>query len=136
MSRMDYHYRHEPIYYGWTPGAAHNAVPTRNQDTVWEFARPKRSLEHPTMKPVELIEKAVLNSSNAGDIVYDCFGGAGSTLIACERRNRKARLMEIDPMYADVIVRRWQEYTGKQATLDGDSRTFNEIAQERRKESV
>jgi DNA modification methylase len=79
MSRMDYHYRHEPIYYGWTPGAAHNAVPTRNQDTVWEFARPKRSLEHPTMKPVELIEKAVLNSSNAGDIVYDCFGGAGST---------------------------------------------------------
>jgi DNA modification methylase len=132
MSRMDYHYRHEPIYYGWTPGAAHQPVPTRDQDTVWEIPRPKRSVEHPTMKPVELIERALLNSSKAGDAVVDLFGGAGSTLIGCERRGRKARLMEIDPRYADVIVRRWQEYVGKEATLDGDGRTFDETARLRR----
>ena len=85
------------------------------------------------MKPVELIERALLNSSKAGDVVADLFGGSGSTLIACERRGRKARLMELDPRYADVICRRYQEYTGKQAALDGDGRTFDEIADERRK---
>ena len=85
------------------------------------------------MKPVELIERALLNSSKAGDLVADFFGGSGSTLIACERRNRKARLMELDPRYADVICRRYQEYTGKQAVLDGDGRSFDEIAAERGK---
>ena len=83
------------------------------------------------MKPVELVERALLNSSKAGDIVADLFGGAGSTMIACERRGRKARLMEIDPKYADCIVRRYQEYTGKQAVLDGDARTFEAVAQQR-----
>ena len=73
---------------------------------------------HPTAKPVELIDRALINSSKAGDIVVDLFGGSGSTLIACERQNRKARLMEIDPKYADVIVRRWQEFTGRQAVLE------------------
>ena len=80
-----------------------------------------------------MVERALLNSSKAGDVVADLFGGSGSTLIACERRNRKARLMEIDPKYADCIVRRFQEYTGKQVVLDGDGRTFDEIAQERQK---
>ena len=80
---------------------------------------------------MELVERALLNSSKAGDIVADLFGGSGHTLIGCERRGRKARLMEIDPKYADCIVRRYQEYTGKQAVLDGDGRTFEEIAQER-----
>jgi len=80
---------------------------------------------------VELIERALLNSSKAGDIVADLFGGSGSTLIACERRNRKARLMEIDPKYADCIVRRYREYTGSQGALEGDGRSFNDIAQER-----
>ena len=86
------------------------------------------------MKPVELVERALMNSSKAGDIVADLFGGAGSTMIACERRGRKARLAEIDPKYADCIVRRYQEYTGKQAVLDADGRTFDEIAGERLKE--
>jgi DNA modification methylase len=88
------------------------------------------------MKPVELIERALLNSSKAGDLVADFFGGSGSTLIACERRNRKARLMEIDPRYADVICRRYQEYVGKPAALEGDGRNFDEIAQQRRKEAA
>ena len=83
---------------------------------------------HPTMKPVELIERALLNSSKAGDIVADLFGGSGSTLIACERSNRKARIMEIDPAYVDVIVQRWQQYVGKTATLAGDGRTYDSVA--------
>jgi DNA modification methylase len=85
------------------------------------------------MKPVELIERALVNSSKAGDIVVDLFGGSGSTLIACERSGRVARLMELDPRYADVICRRYQEYTGKKASLDGDGRTFDNIAAERQK---
>ena len=83
-----------------------------------------------------MIERALLNSSKAGDLVADLFRGAGSTLIACERRARKARPMEIDPKYADCIVRRWEEYTGKQAVLDGDGRTFAEVARERIKEAA
>jgi DNA modification methylase len=85
---------------------------------------------------VELIERALLNSSKADDLVADLFSGSGSTLIACERRNRKARLMEIDPRYADCIVRRWQEYTGKPAILDGDGRPFDEVSRERLKEAA
>jgi DNA modification methylase len=85
------------------------------------------------MKPVELIERALANSSKAGDVVVDLFGGSGSTLIGCERRGRKARLMELDLNYSDVIVRRWQGYTGKQALLEGDGRSFDEIARERLK---
>jgi DNA modification methylase len=88
------------------------------------------------MKPVELVERALLNSSRAGDIVADLFGGSGSTMIACERCNRSAWLMELDARYADVIVRRYQEYTGKRAVFDGTNRTFEEIAQERRPEAV
>jgi DNA modification methylase len=88
------------------------------------------------MKPIELIERALLNSSKAGDIVADLFGGSGSTLIACERRNRKARSMEIDPRYAHVIIVRWQEYSGKSALLDRDGRTFEEVAQERRERAA
>jgi len=87
--------------------------------------------EHPTAKPVELIDRALLNSSKSGDIVADLFGGSGSTLIACERRGRKARLLEIEPKYADVIVRRWQQFTGKQAVLDANGSTFQQMAQER-----
>ena len=85
---------------------------------------------------MELIERTLLNSSKAGDLIADLFGGSGSTLIACERRGRKARLMEIDPKYADRILRRWEEYTGKQAVLDGDGRTFAEVAVKRIKEAA
>jgi DNA modification methylase len=101
-----------------------------------EEKKPAANRIHPTAKPVELIERALINSSKAGDIVADLFGGSGSTLIACERRNRQSRLMEIDPKYADCIVRRYQEYTGKQAVLEGDGRTFDEIARERQKEAA
>jgi len=85
-----------------------------------------------TTTDYHLSTAALVNSSKAGDIVADLFGGSGSTLIGCERRGRKARLMEIDPKYADCIVRRWQEHTGKTAVLEGDGRTFDEIAEERR----
>lgn len=130
MSRMDYHYRHEPIYYGWTPGAPHNAVPTRDQDTVWECARPKRSIEHPTMKPVELVERALRNSSRPGDMVLDAFGGSGTTIIACEKAGRHARLIELLPNYCDVAIRRWQEFTGGVARHQESGRAFNDVAAE------
>jgi len=128
MSRMDYHYRHEPIFYGWTPGAAHNAVPSRDQDTVWECPRPKRSIEHPTMKPVALVERAIRNSSNARDIVLDTFAGSGTTMIASEKSGRQARVLEIDPRYCDVIIRRWQDFTGQQARHGESGRAFNDVA--------
>ena len=83
-----------------------------------------------------MVERAIVNSSKTGDIVVDLFGGSGSTLIGCERRGRKARLMELDPKYADCIIRRYQEFTGKKATLDGAGRSFDDIARERCKEAA
>jgi DNA modification methylase len=103
---------------------------------LWTEKKPAANRLHPTMKPVELIERALRNSSKAGDIVVDLFGGSGSSLIACERRERSARLMELDPKYADVIVQRWEKYTGKAANLEGDGRTFAEITAERRKDAA
>ena len=90
--------------------------------------KPARNDLHPTMKPVALVERAIRNSSKSRDIVLDPFGGSGSTLIACAKAGRQARLVELDPKYCDVIVRRWQEWTGEQATLEGDGRSFEEIA--------
>lgn len=167
MGRQDYHWRHEPILYGWKPGASHNwygdrkgttvlenfpclqVVPvaakngrksfhvtvstaenhvsfecsdvkvleafTGDKSSVWYFNRPTSSKEHPTMKPVELICRALNNSSKRGDIVLDLFGGSGSTLIACEHTGRQARLMELSPKYVDVIISRWETATGKKA---------------------
>ncbi len=123
-----YKFRHEPMFYAHVAGEKDQWYGDKSQSTVWEEKKPAANKLHPTMKPVELIDRALLNSSKAGDIVADLFGGSGSTLIACERRNRNARLLELDPKYADVIVRRWQEYTGKQAVLEGDRRTFDEVA--------
>ena len=96
--------------------------------TVITEEKPKRNAEHPTMKPVALVERFLRNSTRMGDLVLDLFGGSGSTLIACEKTARINCSMELDPKFADVIVRRWQEYTGKQATLEGDGRTFDEVA--------
>ncbi len=107
FGRGDYHYRHEPIFYGWTPGAAHYFVDDRTQDTVLEFPRPTKSEDHPTMKPVELVKKCIENSSMEGWIVADPFGGSGTTLIASAQAGRIARLIELDPGYCDVIRRRW-----------------------------
>lgn len=111
LGRSDYHYRHESIFYGWTPGAAHHAVPDRTQDTVHEVPRPRRAADHPTMKPVELIERHLSNSTDRDELVVDPFGGSGSTLIAAHRTGRRASLIELDPKYADVACRRWQEYS-------------------------
>ena len=132
LGHSDYHYRHEAIFYGWTPGAAHQAPPNRKQDSVmefpntpdpeiqddvWRFPKPSRNAMHPTMKPVELIERAINNSSMPKQIVLDAFGGSGATLIACQKTNRAARLIELDPKYVDAIVKRWELATGKKAEL-------------------
>jgi DNA modification methylase len=128
-----YKFQHEPIFYCHVRGQKDPWYGDKSQSTLWAQNKPAANRLHPTMKPVELIERALANSSKAGDVVVDLFGGSGSTLIACERRGRKARLMELDPKYADVIVRRWQEYTGKQVLLEGDGRSFDEITRERLK---
>jgi site-specific DNA-methyltransferase (adenine-specific) len=112
MGQSDYHYRHEPLFYGWVPGAAHREPPTRTFDTVWEFPRPKVSTVHPTMKPVALIEQAIANHTKPGAVVLDPFGGSGSTLIAAQIRGRRARLIELSPSYCDVICRRFEAHTG------------------------
>jgi DNA modification methylase len=112
LGRMDYHCRHEPIFYGWAPGAPHVPPPDRSQDTVWEIDKPKRNADHPTMKPVALITRAVENHTKRGDLVLDPFGGSGSTLIASHDTGRSAVLVELSPQYVDVICRRFQEHTG------------------------
>jgi DNA modification methylase len=115
-----YKFQHEPIFYAHVASQSDAWYGDKSQSTLWQENKPAANRLHPTMKPVELVERALVNSSKAGDIVVDLFGGSGSTMIACERRGRKARLLEIDPKYADVITRRYQEYTGKPAVLDGD----------------
>lgn len=116
LGRSDYHYRNEPIFYGWKPGAAHYFVDDRTQDTIWEIPRPKKNPDHPTMKPVELVQRAILNSSKPGDLIIEPFGGSGTTLLAAETTQRVATVIELDPRYCDVIVKRWQDFTGKTAT--------------------
>lgn len=118
MGRQDYQWKHEPCLYGWTDGAAHYWGSDRKQTTILEFDKPRRNGEHPTMKPVELFEYQMANSTKQGDVVLDSFGGSGTTMIAAERIHRKARLMELDPAYCDVIVKRWEDFTGKKAMLD------------------
>lgn len=131
LGRQDYHWQHEPVLYGWKATGAHRWYSDRKQSTVWNFDRPARNDVHPTMKPVALIEYPLCNSSRGGDVVLDLFGGSGTTLIACEKHSRSARLMELDPKYCDVIIRRWQEFTGQQATLAGDGRAFAQVVKER-----
>lgn len=127
MGRQDYHWKHEPCLYGWKDGAAHTWESDRKQTTVLEFDRPFRNIEHPTMKPVELFEYQMLNNTRRGDTVLDSFGGSGTTLIAAEKNNRIAFLMELDPKYCDVIVKRWQEFSGKKALLEGSGETFDDL---------
>ena len=107
LGRSDYHRQYEPILYGWKEGVSHYFCGDRSQGDVWEFAKPKKNDVHPTMKPVELCQRAVLNSSKPNDIVLDLFGGSGSTLIACEQTNRRCRMMEFEPKYCDVILKRF-----------------------------
>jgi site-specific DNA-methyltransferase (adenine-specific) len=118
LGRSDYHYRHEDIYYGWTPGGPHRPPPDRKQDSVWEFARPRRNKEHPTMKPVPLVRHALEMSADPGALVVEPFGGSGTTLIACEETSRRCGVVELSPAYCDVIVERWENLTGGKATRE------------------
>ncbi|MCC6394339.1 MAG: site-specific DNA-methyltransferase [Bryobacterales bacterium] len=131
MGRSDYQRQYEPILYGWKEGTDHFWCGARDQGDVWLVKKPAANDLHPTMKPVELVERAVRNSSKSRDTVLDPFGGSGSTLITCEKAGRQARLIELEPKYCDVIVRRFQEFAGKPATLESDGRAFAEVAAER-----
>jgi len=126
LGRADYQRQYEPILYGWKDGSKHFWCGDRDQSDIWNYNKPRANDLHPTMKPVELVERAIRNSSKTRDIVIDLFGGSGTTLIACEKTNRQARLMELDPKYCDVIVRRWEEFTGLKAVSDDGIRTFNQ----------
>jgi len=129
MGRSDYQRQYEPILYGWPEGGTHHWCGDRDQSDVWQIKKPHKNDLHPTMKPVELVERAIRNSSKPGDVVLDPFGGSGTTLIAAEKSGRNARLMELDPKYVDVIVRRWQDWTGKFATRESDGLGFNDLAE-------
>ncbi len=115
MGGSDYQRQYEPILYGWKQGNDHYWCGARDQGNVWFVKKPSKNTLHPTMKPVELVERALKNSSKSHDIVLDSFGGSGSTLIACEKLGRQCRMLELDPKYVDVIVKRWEEFTGKEA---------------------
>ncbi len=173
LGRSDYQWQHEPILYGWKPGAAHRWFGGRKQTTVTEYsadnsvftrrvdgryeislgdrvllvdgtaqveelipsvilqAKPKRSEGHPTMKPVALIERMLRNNAKKSNTVLDVCGGSGSTLMACDSLGMRARLSELSPGYVDVIVKRWQDFTGKRATLETTGQTFDEVASDR-----
>ncbi|WP_067586781.1 site-specific DNA-methyltransferase [Endozoicomonas ascidiicola] len=136
LGRSDYQRQYEPILYGWKEGSEHFWCGARNQGDVWYFNKPVKNDLHSTMKPVELVERAIHNSSKSRDIVLDLFGGSGSTLIACEKSHRSARLMELDPKYVDVIVRRWEEYSGKEAYLESNQLTFEQNKDDRHGRSL
>lgn len=127
IGRQDYQWKHEPCIYGWKEGAPHLWCSDRKQTTVLEFDKPLRNGEHPTMKPVPLFDYQIKNNTNVNDKVLDLFGGSGTTMIACEQNNRKSYLMELDPKYVDVIVKRWQKLTGKEAYRLSDNVKFNDL---------
>ena len=155
ISRGHYHWQHEPAYYaervepaevieheGWAvdhfgvdyvvrPGQSARWRGGRKQTTVWFIEQPKNDTGHGTQKPVECMRRPILNNSGAGDAVYEPFSGSGTTLIACEMEARRAYAMELDPRYIDVTIKRWQDFTGRSAILDGDGRPFDVIASER-----
>ncbi len=124
----DYRHNYEPIMYGWREGGTHYWCGDRGQSDTWEIKRPTANREHPTMKPVELVEKALHNNSKSRDTILDPFGGSGTTIIACEKTGRMARVIELDPKYCDVIIRRWQAFTGQQARHEESGRAFDDVA--------
>lgn len=126
LGRSDYQRQYEPILYGWRKGVDHFWCGARDQGDIWFIKRPTSSQEHPTMKPVELVERAIRNSSKTRDTILDPFGGSGTTLIACEKSGRHACLIELEPKYCDVIVRRWQAFTGKTARHAESGRPFGD----------
>ena len=130
LGRSDYQRQYEPILYGWPAGQEHYWCGSRQQGDVWDIPKPRVSPLHPTMKPVALVERAIRNSSRRGGIVLDTFAGAGATLIACEKAGRKARLVELEPRFVDVIVQRWQAYTGQEAYRESDGQRFAATARQ------
>ena len=128
LGRADYQRQYEPILYGWPEGGERHWCGDRDQGDVWQIKKPQKNDLHPTMKPVELVERAIRNSSRPGNVVLDPFGGSGTTLIAAEKSGRLARLIELDPKYVDVIVRRWQDWTGQQATRESDGVAFDDLS--------
>lgn len=117
MGRQDYHWKHEPCLYGWKDGSGHLWASDRKQTTILNFDKPTRNDLHPTMKPIPLFDYQIKNNTKECDVVLDLFGGSGTTIMACEQNNRKAYVMEYDPRYADVIIDRWEQFTGKKAAL-------------------
>ena len=115
LDRSDYQRQYEPILYGWKEGASHHWCGARDQGDVWFVNKPFRNELHPTQKPVEVVQRAIRNSSQRGGLVLDPFAGSGTTLVACERTGRNARLLELDPAYADVILNRYEQFTGTSA---------------------
>ena len=128
LGRADYQRQYEPILYGWPEGQQRHWCGDRDQGDVWQIKKPAKNDLHPTMKPVELVERCIRNSSKPGQTVLDPFGGSGTTLIAAEKSGRLARLMELDPKYVDVIVRRWQEWTGQPAFHETEGTAFTDLA--------
>ena len=131
LGRQDYQWQHEPVLYGWKPTGSHQWYSDRCQTTIWHFDKPLSSAEHPTMKPIPLVAYPIQNSSKKGDLILDLFGGSGSTLLACEQTNRKCYMMEIDPLYCDVIVRRYMKATTDkkiQLIRDGTTLKFESIS--------
>lgn len=131
LGRSDYQRQYEPILYGWPEGERRHWCGDRDQGDVWQIKKPAKNDLHPTMKPVELVERAIRNSSRPGDVVLDPFGGSGTTLIAAEKSGRVAWLIELDPKYCDVIIRRWQDWTSEQAVRESDGVTFSQLVAER-----
>lgn len=129
LSNSDYKSNYEPIFYGWIN--EHKFYGGKAEWDFWDISKTSKNDLHPTMKPVELCERAIKNSSQINGIVLDLFGGSGSTLIACEKAKRDCRMMELDPKYADVIIKRWQDYTGEKATLEATGQTYEELEAER-----
>ena len=127
LGRADYQRQYEPILYGWPEGQNRHWCGDRDQGDVWNIKKPQKNDLHPTMKPVELVERAIRNSSRPGDIVLDPFGGSGTTLIAAEKTGRIGWLIELDPKYVDVIMRRWQDWSGQEAYREADAVKFNDL---------
>ena len=117
LGRQDYQHKHEPCLYGWVKGGSHSWYSDRKQTTILNFDKPLRSDLHPTMKPIALFDYEIKNSTKSGDVVLDLFGGSGTTIMACEQNGRNACVMEYDPKYVDLIIKRWEEFTGKKAKL-------------------
>jgi len=126
LSQTDYQSQHEPCLYGWMDNGKHSWYSDRKQTSVWRFDK-ERVVGHTTPKPVGLVERAINNSSKGGDVILDLFGGSGSTLIASQKIGRHARIMELDSKYCDVIIKRWQEFTGKTAYHEVTGEAFAEV---------